>query len=172
MALADHCVVVNEGRIEDAGPPERIYMRPATRFAASFMGESTLIGGTVAAARDELCAVETALGRLELRAAATLAANVTLAIRPEHLALHPSTGSGAAQRGLGGSAPSGQAMVSLGDATITETVFQGSFRRVLAESKREPSIRFVARLPVQAAFRAGDHVAVACLSSDIILLTR
>ena len=34
MALADHCVVMNDGRIEDEGPPERVYARPATRFSA------------------------------------------------------------------------------------------------------------------------------------------
>ena len=47
MALADHCVVMNDGRIEDEGPPERVYARPATRFTATFMGESTLMSGTV-----------------------------------------------------------------------------------------------------------------------------
>jgi spermidine/putrescine transport system ATP-binding protein len=43
MALADHCVVMNQGRIEDEGPPGRIYSRPATQFSATFMGESTLL---------------------------------------------------------------------------------------------------------------------------------
>ena len=42
MALADHCVVMNNGRIEDEGPPERVYSRPASRFSATFMGESTI----------------------------------------------------------------------------------------------------------------------------------
>ena len=45
MALADHCVVMNDGRIEDEGPPERVYSRPATRFSATFMGESTILAG-------------------------------------------------------------------------------------------------------------------------------
>ncbi|NJM30393.1 MAG: ABC transporter ATP-binding protein [Rhizobiales bacterium] len=44
MALADHLVVMNKGRIEDEGTPEKVYTRPATRFAATFMGESTIIG--------------------------------------------------------------------------------------------------------------------------------
>jgi spermidine/putrescine transport system ATP-binding protein len=51
MALADHIVVMNDGRIEDEGPPERLYARPRTRFAATFMGESTILdreGGTIA----------------------------------------------------------------------------------------------------------------------------
>jgi spermidine/putrescine transport system ATP-binding protein len=43
MALADHCIVMNQGRIEDEGSPERVYSRPATRFSATFMGESTLL---------------------------------------------------------------------------------------------------------------------------------
>ena len=45
MALADHLVVMNEGRIEDEGPPERLYAMPGSRFSATFMGESTLIPG-------------------------------------------------------------------------------------------------------------------------------
>jgi spermidine/putrescine transport system ATP-binding protein len=44
MALADHLVVMNRGRIEDEGTPEKVYARPATRFTATFMGESTIIG--------------------------------------------------------------------------------------------------------------------------------
>lgn len=44
MALADHLVVMNDGRIEDEGTPEWIYARPASRFVARFMGESTVIG--------------------------------------------------------------------------------------------------------------------------------
>jgi spermidine/putrescine transport system ATP-binding protein len=39
MAIADRIVVMNAGRIEDDGPPSRVYLRPATLFAADFMGE-------------------------------------------------------------------------------------------------------------------------------------
>ena len=39
MAIADRIVVINAGRIEDEGPPARIYRQPATLFAADFMGE-------------------------------------------------------------------------------------------------------------------------------------
>jgi spermidine/putrescine transport system ATP-binding protein len=44
MALADQIVVMNQGRIEDAGSAERVYARPTTRFTATFMGESSFIG--------------------------------------------------------------------------------------------------------------------------------
>jgi spermidine/putrescine transport system ATP-binding protein len=41
---------MNHGRIEDEGPPDRVYARPASRFSAGFMGESTLMPSDVAAA--------------------------------------------------------------------------------------------------------------------------
>lgn len=38
MTLADRIVLMNEGRIEQMGTPEEIYSRPATLFAAGFIG--------------------------------------------------------------------------------------------------------------------------------------
>jgi putative spermidine/putrescine transport system ATP-binding protein len=38
MALADTMVVMNHGRIEQAGPPHAVYNRPASEFVARFMG--------------------------------------------------------------------------------------------------------------------------------------
>ena len=39
MAIADRIVVMNKGRIEDEGPPKRVYLRPKSLFSATFMGE-------------------------------------------------------------------------------------------------------------------------------------
>jgi spermidine/putrescine transport system ATP-binding protein len=39
MAIADRIVVMNQGRIEDQGPPREVYLHPKTLFTASFMGE-------------------------------------------------------------------------------------------------------------------------------------
>jgi spermidine/putrescine transport system ATP-binding protein len=77
MALADHVVVMNHGRIEDQGRPERVYARPATRFTATFMGESTVIPGDAANGM-----IDTALGRFPAPAG-----GVHVAIRPEHISL-------------------------------------------------------------------------------------
>ncbi|MFM8747517.1 MAG: ABC transporter ATP-binding protein [Aestuariivirga sp.] len=77
MALADHLVVMNHGRIEDQGPPERVYARPASIFAATFMGESTIVPGRMANG-----VIDTALGRFSAPAGAS-----HVAIRPEHVAL-------------------------------------------------------------------------------------
>jgi spermidine/putrescine transport system ATP-binding protein len=45
MALADRIVILNEGRIEQIGTPEEIYRRPASLFAADFIGESNIMHG-------------------------------------------------------------------------------------------------------------------------------
>ena len=63
MALADLLVVMNAGRIEDAGPAGPRLSPPATRFTATFMGESNLIEGRVTAPGEGWVEVDTRLGR-------------------------------------------------------------------------------------------------------------
>ena len=77
MALADHLIVMNHGRIEDEGPPERVYGQPATRFTATFMGESTIIPGVLGQG-----VLQTAFGPLKVPERTT-----SVAIRPEHVKL-------------------------------------------------------------------------------------
>src|SRR5688500_7400935 len=38
MSMADHVVLLREGRIEQEGTPAQLYARPATTFAARFIG--------------------------------------------------------------------------------------------------------------------------------------
>jgi multiple sugar transport system ATP-binding protein len=38
MAMADTIALMNDGRLEQVGPPQEIYDRPATLFAAGFVG--------------------------------------------------------------------------------------------------------------------------------------
>lgn len=47
--MADTVAVMNEGRIEQMGPPEELYEAPATTFVANFLGQSNLVSGTVIA---------------------------------------------------------------------------------------------------------------------------
>ena len=114
MAIADLVVILNEARIEDAGPPQRVYTRPRTRFAATFMGESTLIEGIVAENEGSAIAVDTALGRLRAEGSRSPGARVTLAVRPEAIR-------------LGEPEPGEQ---PLGTMCVGELVYQGSFVRL------------------------------------------
>ncbi|WP_022900221.1 ABC transporter ATP-binding protein [Humibacter albus] len=43
MSMADRLAVMNAGRTEDIGTPDRVYDRPATRFVAEFLGTCNVI---------------------------------------------------------------------------------------------------------------------------------
>jgi iron(III) transport system ATP-binding protein len=43
LAVSDRVVVMNAGRIEQAGTPADVYQRPATEFVARFMGNASVI---------------------------------------------------------------------------------------------------------------------------------
>jgi spermidine/putrescine transport system ATP-binding protein len=45
MTMADAIAVMNRGRIEQLGPPQELYERPANAFVAGFLGISNLIPG-------------------------------------------------------------------------------------------------------------------------------
>ncbi|MBQ0944085.1 ABC transporter ATP-binding protein [Ideonella sp. 4Y16] len=55
MALADLVVVMNHGRIEQAGPPREVFERPRTEFVARFIGAHNVFatpGGRIAVRSD------------------------------------------------------------------------------------------------------------------------
>jgi putative spermidine/putrescine transport system ATP-binding protein len=57
MALADLIVVMNSGRIEQAGPPREVFNSPKTAFVAQFMGGHNVIAtdqGKIAVRADRL----------------------------------------------------------------------------------------------------------------------
>jgi putative spermidine/putrescine transport system ATP-binding protein len=47
LTLSDRIVLMNRGEIEQAGPPDELYFRPRTVFAADFLGDSNLLEGRV-----------------------------------------------------------------------------------------------------------------------------
>jgi len=148
MALASLVVVMNKGRIEDQGPPKRIYERPATLFTATFMGESTQIPGRVGGAG----VVETALGSLRGAGQQPSGSDVMLIVRPENIRTDASE-------------------VDLGPARITEATFQGAHYRVLAKSERGAQ-DFVLRLPPDHAVEPGRALQLSCRAENLVSLSR
>ena len=47
MVIADRIVLMNEGRIDQIGPPSQIYNRPHSRFGAEFIGLVNMLPGEV-----------------------------------------------------------------------------------------------------------------------------
>ena len=142
MALADHVVVMNNGRIEDEGPPERVYGQPATRFSATFMGESTILSGRVNNAGE----IETALGKFPCSSQGAAGELVHLAIRPENLMLATSGG----VRGA-----------------VSDVVYQGSFKRVTVCID---NLTLLARLAADADIKQGDSIVLTCDPQRAVIL--
>jgi len=46
MTMSDRIAVFNHGRIEQIAAPQEMYLRPATRFVASFVGDNNLLAAT------------------------------------------------------------------------------------------------------------------------------
>lgn len=47
MTISDEVVVMNDGRIEQIGPPQAVYSRPSTPFVADFIGDANFLPGVV-----------------------------------------------------------------------------------------------------------------------------
>ena len=78
LGLANRIAVMKDGRIEQLGAPEEIYMRPATHFIAGFIGEANLLKGRRQSGR-----IDTACG-LSLSDDGP-AGDVALVVRPENV---------------------------------------------------------------------------------------
>jgi spermidine/putrescine transport system ATP-binding protein len=153
MALASLIVVMNKGRIEDMGSPQRIYERPATRFTANFMGESTQVTGRITSCHDGIFSVATAIGQLNAVGDVGDGAEVTLILRPENI-LAGATGE-----------------VALGAARIREAVFQGAHYRVLARADNGDQ-DFVLRLPPDAKVEQGMLLTLSCQANRLVAVDR
>jgi putative spermidine/putrescine transport system ATP-binding protein len=117
LVMSDRIAVMNEGRIEQCGHPTALYDEPATRFVASFIGESNFIEGVVQRA-DGMATSVAAPGLGALRAPhrpdITDGTPVALTVRPEKIV--------PAEDGV---APDVNAV----DGTVEDVVFIGEMRR-------------------------------------------
>jgi spermidine/putrescine transport system ATP-binding protein len=155
MNIADLVVVMNKGTIEDMGPPERVYLRPASLFAATFMGDSNILSGQVTGAGQGRVTVETPVGAIVTDGSAAEGSRVHLSIRPEQLRL--------------GEAAAGDC-ASLGTARVTSVVFQGPHRRCHIEFDGAPGADWTMHLTPESPLSPGDTLSVHVHQSDVVLL--
>ena len=80
LSFADQVVVMDSGRVLQAGPPAELYATPADRLTAAFLGEVSTLPGTASEG-----VVECALGRLPLVTACS--GPVEVSLRPEQIRL-------------------------------------------------------------------------------------
>jgi spermidine/putrescine transport system ATP-binding protein len=97
MTMSDRIAVMRNGRIDQVGPPEEVYERPATAFVAGFLGASNLLEGTVGAADGDFRGVELASGEKVRVPADSLngaAGQIQLGVRPEKIRLETGEAAG------------------------------------------------------------------------------
>ncbi|MFD2648373.1 ABC transporter ATP-binding protein [Devosia albogilva] len=92
MTMADKIVVLNAGEISQVGSPLELYHKPDNLFVAGFIGSPKMnfISGKVRSADGTTAVIDVgSLGTLSLPRSSTEIAgrDVTIGIRPEHLAL-------------------------------------------------------------------------------------
>ncbi len=93
MTLADKIVVMNQGRIEQAGKPLDLYYKPANRFVANFIGSPAMNMFEVVV--KSKTAVQTTSGILisaPVPENFKIGNRLTLGIRPEHLSVTKDVG--------------------------------------------------------------------------------
>jgi spermidine/putrescine transport system ATP-binding protein len=159
MAIADTIVVLNKGRIEDVGPPDRIYLKPRTRFTADFMGLSALIDGFVESAAEAGVMVRTpigVIGPLPMGADAITAGDpVTLSFRPEDIRIASVPGT-----------------IALGQAIVEDIAFIGAHRKIGVRHGVDDATRLTLLLPHETSISAAEPVTLHVRPKDVCLLTR
>jgi putative spermidine/putrescine transport system ATP-binding protein len=147
LTMSDRVAVFNDGRIQQLAPVAQMYEAPANRFVAGFIGDSTVLKGTVRASDAERCGFVLPDGRVVTGLninGAQVGAAVEACIRPERIVLH---------RQAGVDRP------NLLQATVAGVIYYGDHLRLLCrlgESQAEATVK----LPLSSGPppRAGDPV--------------
>lgn len=155
MSIADNIALINNGHIEDYGPPDRIYLRPATLFAAKFMGDSNIFEGQITAVNGDRVHVDTKMGSITVLGKASEGSNIHISLRPEQIRLGEASADG---------------LVDLGNVTIKDVIFQGTHRLCHAHNTQEPGVDLLLRLPQEHAVKSGDTMSIHARETDVVLL--
>lgn len=92
MAMADRIIMLNEGKIEQVGPPKEIFRQPKTKFVAGFMGNYNLIHGIVASINEQTVLLDSDVGTIAVDRANLIepvqpGAAATAIFRTDHVTL-------------------------------------------------------------------------------------
>jgi len=130
--LADRVAVMNFGRLLEEGPPEELYLRPATEFVATFLGTANLMVGECAADGVRLGPVRFPLATSGGETAGA-PRRVQVLFRPEDVALRDSA-----------EALARLSCQPLGRAVVDQRAFVGSYERLRLRLPPLPGVRPIA----------------------------
>ena len=156
MSIADVIAVMSNGHLEDVGPPARVYMKPKTRFTATFMGETNMLVGRVTGKAGERIEIETAVGRFTIPGEVEVGTKVDLSIRPEQIAVGENN---SAQH------------LELGKLKVNEVSFFGTHHRCQGRHL-ESNLPMIVRLPQHQTVQTGETLTISASPEDTVLLTQ
>ncbi len=112
--LADRMGVMNSGRLLEVGTPHELYLRPQTEFVAAFLGTANLLVGTATPTGVRVGPVDLPIGGAAPQGPG--GARVQVLFRPEDVAVKTTEDA--------------LSWPSLGEGTVEEVQFTGSFERL------------------------------------------
>jgi len=85
LAVSDHIIVMESGRIAQQGAPQALYEAPASRFLADFIGDANLVDGELVAGPAGDMLFSAGEVSAAVRSDGVPPGPVTLAVRPQRL---------------------------------------------------------------------------------------
>jgi molybdate transport system ATP-binding protein len=159
MALADHLIVLNQGKVLQQGAVEEVFSRPADAEVARIVGMENVLPGRVEESVEGVSRV--AVGQTHLFAVATVSAaeEVFVCIRPEEIVLQKGTADQASARNR------------LPGKVVSVTP-EGPLMRIAVDCGF-PLISLVTRMAcAELALREGEPVAAVVKAASIHLIAR
>lgn len=94
MSISDRVAVMNEGKVVQHGPPDDIYERPSSIFAAYFIGETNLLSSEVTAVEEDYVQLRSPIGNGEyiefdsgFKRIPEIGQKLATSLRPEKIAI-------------------------------------------------------------------------------------
>ena len=126
MSLSDRIAVINRGRVEQLDGPAKIYEAPASRFVASFIGDTNFFSGEIVAIDGDYCRLQCdgfpliqAFNDRQLK----VGQRVDLSVRPEKIRVT-----------LAPPPPEKGAAINVFPSTVKDIVYQGVYTKYWIES--------------------------------------
>jgi spermidine/putrescine transport system ATP-binding protein len=116
LVMSDRIGIMNDGVLEQLGTPTEIYEEPATRFVASFIGETNLFDGKVEGMTNGKSKINLDYGSVEVVGKALKEEIVTISVRPERIRISESSVEGFTLCG-----------------TVKEHIYIGNINKVMIE---------------------------------------
>lgn len=176
LAISDHIVVMQAGKIEQVGTPFELFNRPLSSFVADFMGMSNRIQGRVLSSDSGTILLETDEGHFKVIYAKPIIENsrVTLVFRPEKCSLLAGSGEGSREgNGIAGEEKhrkdehTDSQTTNMFTGKVTSCEYQGEFSTVRVATENG---EYTIKIQISSGMEAGSSVQVYVRPDDLWIL--